>query len=1006
MHDSLPQIDARLKRVLTHRILPASATTVAEVTVSWWQPLGEDGTAGGAEPVALSEALAKKYLPLALPADWGPAWGTTWFRLEVDVPDNDGDLELRVDLGWADHSPGFQCEALAYDSTGRAIKGLHPRNHWLPVPRRAQRYVVYLEAASNPLLLDVVPFVPTEEGDPKTASRTPGFTFRTARLVRVHDEVVRLADELKVLHGLATRLPADSARRWRLSLAMQDALDELDIRRIVETAASARKRLRPVLETPADADAMHVTAVGHAHIDTAWLWPLRETRRKVARTLANVVNLLESGYPVHFALPAAQHVAWLSETHPELFERVRHWVACGSIVPVGGMWVEPDAVLPGGEAMCRQLLHGQLFFEHTFGRRCLGIWLPDSFGYSGALPQIAKLAGAQWFLTQKLSWNRRDTFPHNSFLWEGIDGSRIFTHFPAADTYNSDLSPADLDHAERHFKDKGRANSTLLPFGYGDGGGGPTREMIRSGELMRDLCGAPKVLDTSPDEFFAQAQAELTDPEVWVGELYLELHRGTFTSQCATKRGNRRNEALLRETELWWTMVAVAGLGEYPYDELAALWRSVLTGQFHDILPGTSIAWVHDENAAEHERVSGELVRLSNQARALLSASSAEDSAGTQPAEIWFNGAAVAVCGVPALGAGVPEPSAAVSLSKTRQGWRLASEYLVAHFDSAGQLVSLIDVESGRETIPPGRPAGQLHLVPDFPTAWDAWDVERFQRNKPQIIDQYQVESAGEVLRCVAEFHSSTATLDWALSRDGRALEVTVELDWHEHDLLAKLSLPLDVHATDAAFETQFGHIRRAIHENTSWDVERFEVSVHRWLHIGEPGFSVALANEASYGLDVLRAERSGGGSCVVVRPSLVRGPRFPDPQTDQGRHRFGFALQPGADITAAVALGYRLNHTPVRSAGGALVPLVSAEGAVVEAVKLAEDRSGDIIVRLYEAYGSRRRVLITGPKGFHALRVNLLEEELPGTSLEELAPGRWAANVHPFEIVTIRLEA
>ncbi|MEO7589429.1 MAG: glycoside hydrolase family 38 C-terminal domain-containing protein [Arachnia sp.] len=998
MHDQLSLMDHRTQRSLAQRILPACQHPVAQARVTWWPVTGPDGITGRGEPVPWEAARDAQRTPISLPHPWGPPWGTTWFRLEVEVPEHaPGELELHVDLGWADHSPGFQAEGLARDAEGRIIKGLHPRNHWLPVPDAAGVHVFHIEAASNPLLLGVPPFIPVSDGDMATAGTDPLYIFRSAELVRVHHDVRALAADIDVLHGLAAVLPEHSQRRWRLATAIQRALDALDTEDVPGTAAAARQELLPAMELPADADAMRITAVGHAHIDSAWLWPVRETRRKVARTLANVVNLLEEGHEFHFALPAAQHVAWLIEEHPDLFARVRVWVDRGAIVPVGGMWVEPDAVLPGGEAMCRQFLLGQRFFEDVLGRRCAGMWLPDSFGYSGALPQIAKLSGADWFLTQKISWNQVNTFPHNSFLWEGIDGTRLFTHFPAADTYNSDLSPAELDHAQRSFKEKGHANSTLVPFGYGDGGGGPTREMLGRATRMEDLSGAAHVVRQSPDDFFDAAEAELTDAEVWVGELYLELHRATSTTQCSTKRGNRRNEGLLREAETWWTMAAMAGIGEYPFDELDSCWRAVLLGQFHDILPGTSIAWVHDEITATHAAVSEQLTSLADAARQLL--------AGDGEQEISFNASPMARDGVPALSAAPATPAQQGGITADGDGWWLSGEHLEVRFDGAGRLVRLLDRACGRDILPPGVPAGILHLVPDFPAMWDAWDTDRFQRKQPRIIDGFDdVTTTADTLTASVGFGGSTAALTWRLSRDGRELLVDVDVDWHEHDVLLKLVLPLDLHAGEASYETQFGHIRRAIHENTSWDAQRYEVSLHRWMHVGEPGYGVAIANDASHGCDVLRTARAGGGTYTTVRPSLIRGPRFPDPEADQGRHTFAFSLRPGADIADAVEAGYRRNLSPTAVTGHPVAPLVTADGALVESLKLAEDRSGDAIVRLYEPLGARRKVTLTTRPDLTVTAVDILEDPLDSVTVTPEGDGRWSVEAHPFQILSLRL--
>ncbi len=347
--------------------------------------------------------------------------------------------------------------------------------------------------------------------------------------------------------------------------------------------------------------------MGHAHIDSAWLWPLRETVRKVARTASNMTALLEDEPEFVFAMSQAQQYAWLKEHRPEVYAKVKKAVADGRFVPAGGMWVESDTNMPGSEAMARQFVHGKRFFLEEFGVENDEAWLPDTFGFAAGLPQIIRAAGAKWLLTQKISWSQINAFPHHTFRWEGIDGTRIFTHFPPVDTYNCQMAGREIAHAARNFKDKGVARHSLAPTGWGDGGGGTTREMIAKARRLRDLDGSPVVVWEKPAEFFAKAEAEYPQAPVWVGELYLELHRATLTSQAKTKRGNRRSEQLLREAELWSATAAVAAGHPYPYAALDRIWKTVLLHQFHDILPGSSIAWVHREAERTYAAVAAEL---------------------------------------------------------------------------------------------------------------------------------------------------------------------------------------------------------------------------------------------------------------------------------------------------------------------------------------------------------------------------------------------------------------
>src|SRR5690606_12590930 len=461
----------------------------------------------------------------------------------------------------------------------------------------------------------------------------------------------------------------------------------LDIADVPATAAAARAMLAPALASPARASAHRLSAVGHAHIDSAWLWPLRETVRKVARTAANVTALMDEHPEFVFAMSQAQQLAWIKQHRPEVYRLVREKVATGQFVPVGGMWVEADTNMPGGEAMARQFVHGKRFFLDELGVETEEVWLPDSFGYSAALPQLVRLSGARWFLTQKISWSQFNRFPHHTFQWEGLDGTRVFTHFPPVDTYNATLSGAEMAHLVRNFADKGVANRSMVPFGHGDGGGGPTREMLARAARLRDLEGSPRVEIEPPARFFAKAAEDYADPPVWVGELYLETHRGTYTSQAGNKRGNRRSEHLLYEAELWAATAAVRTGHPYPYEQLDRIWKTVLLHQFHDILPGSSIAWVHRESRETYARVTEELETIIAAAQRALAGDPASGG------EVVFNAAPHARGGVPARGATrTPGPAAPTTRTALAGGWVLDNGLIRATVDERGLLRSVVDL--------------------------------------------------------------------------------------------------------------------------------------------------------------------------------------------------------------------------------------------------------------------------------------------------------------------------
>lgn len=1015
MHDKHKLIENRLRRVLLERIRPTVHTTTGPLSVEAWsvgdgrgEPVLPSVALPGLDPSGASEA-GVSYRPFTIGDLWGPAWGTTWFHVTGFLPKeaDDHPIELVLDLGWQQHSPGFQSEGLVYRPDGSVVKALNPFNAWVPVEGRSGDPIdLYVEAAANPILLDVHPFLPTQEGDKATSSRAPIYRLARADITVMDREVWELVADLDVLDQLQTSLDLGEPRRWNILQALDRALDALELDDIAGTAAAARRELVEVLSAPANASAHTVTAIGHAHIDSAWLWPIRETVRKVARTASNVLNLLDSFPDFQFAMSSAQQYAWIKEHRPEVFERVKAAVAQGRFVPVGGMWVESDTNMVGSEAMVRQFSHGQRFFLENFGVQAEEVWLPDSFGYSASLPQIVRLAGLRWFLTQKISWNQTNLFPHHSFRWEGIDGTRVFTHFPPADTYNGDLSGRELAHAVKNFREKGRSNHSLVPFGWGDGGGGPTREMLQRAERTADLEGSPKVVIRKPSEFFAQAEAEYPDAPVWKGELYLELHRGTLTSQAKVKAGNRRSEHLLHEAELWATTAAVEGVADYPYDELDRLWKLVLLHQFHDMLPGTSIAWVHEETRQRHAEIAESLEAIIGTSQSAL--------AGAGELDLIFNASPYRRDGVPSYGAASIDRATARVIVEARSegGWVLTNALVTAEIDTDGLLVSVRDTATGREAIPAGQAANLLQVHSDFPNMWDAWDIDEFYRNTVtdlRTADSVEVVDGehGAMLRVTRTFRSSTIVQNVTLAPDAARVDIDSSVDWHEQERLLKVAFPVDVHADSAAFETQFGHVVRPTHVNTSWDAARFEVSAHRWVHVGETGYGAAVVNDSTYGHEVTRHEKPEGGSFSTVRLSLLRGPKFPDPQTDQGTHRFRYSFVVGADVSDAVENGYALNIPERHVRGGhAVEPLVRAEGQiVVETVKLADDHSGDVVVRLYEPAGARARaVLDVATAVGDVWETNLLEQPLDGTALRGWDGPRVHLDVRPFQIVTLRL--
>lgn len=989
--------EMRIDRFVRERLTPAFERASEPALIEAWEVPGE--------PVPFAEAIMQEFHPFHVGQAWGRPWGTVWFRMTGTVPREwaatPDDVELLVDLGFTMGQVGFQAEGLVWAPDGTILKGLEPYNSYVRLQAKpGESFELYVEAAANPDVGSNWRFEPTDMGRTSTAPQVPLYTLRRADIVHRDRQVWELVQDIFTARGLAAVLPEASSRRANLYAALEAAVSAVDPFNVAGTVSRGREALAPVLASPASASAHRVFAVGHAHIDSAWLWPARETIRKCARTFSNVLDLMDQDPEFVFACSSAQQFEWIKIGYPELFERIRARVAEGRFVPVGGMWVESDTNMPGSEAMARQFIEGKRFFLEEFGYEPREVWLPDSFGYSGAMPQIAREAGMDSFLTQKISWNEVDRFPHHTFQWEGIDGSRIFTHFPPVDTYSSLLSGRELAHAERNFAHKGRASTSLVPFGFGDGGGGPTREMLAAAHRTADLEGSPSVRLASPAEFFAAARAELDPAPVWVGELYLEFHRGTYTSQARTKRGNRRSEALLHEAELWAATAAVRAGMEYPDAELREAWRTVLLQQFHDILPGSSIGWVHDQAVENYSRVAESLDAVI--ARALETLAAAASPSDDVALGLVANASPFPQDGVPAGGVGVPERPGQARIERTADGTRLTNDRMSVLVDDDGLIVSLVDAATGREVVPPGTRANVLQVFRDTPAQWDAWDVDieyRLSGEELDGLDSLDVVSErpeAVALRTVRRFGASTVTQTLTLAAGSTALDIETHVDWHERQRMLKLAFPVDVHTTSARSEIQFGHIERPTHTNTSWDMARFETSAHRWVHVGEPGFGVGVANDSTYGHDITRHPRQGGGTYSLIRQTLLRAPLFPDPEADQGEHTLRSSLVVG-DVAATIETGYRLN-LPLRPAAGRVQPLITSShpAVVIETVKLAEDGSGDVVVRLYECWGSRASARLTASFSYRRLlRTDLLERETGEGGLE--------LHLRPFQLVTLR---
>ena len=612
----------RIAKVLNEFVRPARGGSAVPLDVAAYHLHGE--------PVTPDVAFAAQYAPFGVGEAWGPAWDTTWFRLRGTVPADwaGRQVHLGFAIGNAGHT-GFGAEALLFRD-GQPVQGLSPnhRSALLADPARGGEVIeLYVEAAANPPSPFGADPWPLLMAEPQGA---PLFTLAKADLHTVDPEFEAFFHDFRVAVELLMELPDAEPRKARLLAGLERAADRLALPDISSSWTDIAPLVHELLDERASPASHRVSALGHAHLDTAWLWPLRETVRKCARTFSTVLALMDRYPEYHFVVSQAQHLAWMRDHYPGLWARMKVRIAEGRLEPTGSMWVEADCNIPSGESLARQIIHGKRFYLDELGIETDDVWLPDVFGYSAALPQIMRLGGARRFLTQKLSWNQYNDMPHHSFYWEGIDGSRVFTHFPPADTYGGQMSVRELRYGVANFRDHEHSNRSLYLFGHGDGGGGPTEGMLESARRLADSEGLPLVTMEGARAFFDRAESEIRDPAVWVGELYLESHRGTYTTQAATKRGNRRGELALRDAELWSALAD----GDPPAGDLYRAWETLLLHQFHDIIPGSGIHWVYEDTRVAHAGVAACAESVTG--RALADLTDQVDTAGTiHPVVVW-----------------------------------------------------------------------------------------------------------------------------------------------------------------------------------------------------------------------------------------------------------------------------------------------------------------------------------------------------------------------------------
>jgi alpha-mannosidase len=974
--------------------------------------------AGPTDRIGQAAAEGLDYRPAALGQALGPLWATYWAQVSARVPD--AWRGARVDLHWDSRS-----EALVR-LNGATVQGLNID--------RPTATLIEQASGGETLSFEVEIACNRSFGAEADAGRPNADAYRLAacELRRFDPEAWSLFWDFDVLRQLeADREPPQTPRSFGgvAPKIVRPALDTTwagrllhDLNRVCNvldpddrsTWAQGRAILDALLAVKNGGVAHQLSAIGHAHIDTAWLWPIEETWRKCQRSFANVLALMDRYPDFKFACSQACQYEEIARLDPGLFARIREKIAAGQWIPVGGSWVEPDCNLPSGEAMCRQFLYGQRYFEAQFGARCSLFWNPDVFGYAGQLPQLMREAGMTRFLTQKLSWNKFTAPPHHSFHWRGLDGSSVLTHFPPVDTYNAEATLEELRYHAANYKDADRTEHALYLFGYGDGGGGPNADMVETLSRTGDLLGAPRATIRDPNAFFDLLERDAKDFAAVEGELYFEYHRGTYTSQAEVKRLNRLCEGRLQTLDYLAAASALAGLPPPDRDRVEALWRVLLVNQFHDILPGSSIHEVYERTIPELSALADKLEAVCG---GLLDALSSRDAGAPRPlnptgfsrTEITAapDGQLRAIAAEPFSAGRLVAPDQAVSASAAADGrFQLDNGRLRAVLTADGGLRSLVHHATGREAL--SGPGNRILLYDDRPILYEAWDIDPFALETAREAAPAEggtIVSSGP-LRAEVRFErplgkASRMVQTVRLDAGSDWLEFHTVIDWRDRRTLAKAMFPIAARAPHATYETLFGAVERPTHANTDADLARYEAPGHRWIDLSEPGFGVSMLSDARYGFSTF-------GDQMTI--SLVRGPLSPDRTADIGEHRFAYALYPHAgDWRAAEttrhAAGFNRPLLWTKGAPAAVLeqPLARAQPAsvVIDTIKPAEDGDG-WLARLYESTGGRCTARLRfGVPVAEAWLSNTLEDRLEPLVVEA---GELVLDLRGFQIATIRL--
>lgn len=948
----------------------------------------------------------------------GKAHIHAWFYKKIIIPDEmlGKDVVLKVDTqadGWNVNNPQF----IAYVD-GVLSQGLDTNHRELYLDNAKKEYEVYLYAYTSnfdaPLKLNTTLFV-------------------------YDKEVQKLYHTLRVVYETALTLSENDKIYADIKTAVTDAINLLDLRagrtESFKKSVALSQKLVDTKLIGKKTEGTSVICIGHTHIDVAWLWTLGQTREKVLRSFSNVVALMKKYPEYKFMSSQAQLYKYLKLECPELYEEVKQLVKEGRWEAEGAMWVEADCNLSSGESLVRQILHGKRFFKEEFGVDNKVLWLPDVFGYSAALPQILKKSCVDKFVTSKISWNETNKMPYDSFFWHGIDGTDVYTYFLTAQdkvrgeepknysTYNADINPAQVAGSYNRFQQKDQSDEVMITYGFGDGGGGPTKKHLDYYDVMKK--GVPGI--PTPKQEFAgsflermlkKAKADKRTPH-WYGELYLEYHRGTYTSMAKNKKYNRKSEFLFEKAETLSRHAELLTGKPYPADEIYDAWETILLNQFHDIIPGSSIKDVYDESWEQYEAITktGNAIvasaedaiakGISTDGGVLVFNPNGFDISG----EVMLDGKCVYVKNIPAKGYKVVASDDVLkenSIKVTEKS--IENRFFKITLDKSGAFTKIYDKKNKRDVLKKGERGNVLMAYEDIPRAYDNWELSNYYKDKSwEINDVISVEPISDGVRAglkiVKRFLSSTLCQKIWLYENTARIDFENDFDWKEKHIVVKAHFPVDINAQRATYDIQFGSVERPTHMNTSWDRAKFEVCAHKYADLSEYGYGVSILNDCKYGHDIHEG---------VISLTLLKCGTHPNPEADKCRHEFTYSLYPHAgDLYSAgtVKEAYKLN-VPMTSKfigkqKGTLPEVhsmlgVNCDNVMIETVKKAEDENATVI-RMYECFNKKTKVTLDIGFDFEKAYICDMMEE---NDVEIKATGRKITlELKPFEIVTLKVK-